>query len=54
MKISTILTALLVVMLWGINPAISKLGMLNIPTFALLSVRYIFTVLIFLPFAKVN
>lgn len=54
MKISTVLLALLVVAIWGFNPAVSKLGMLEVPTFAFLSVRYLLTALIFIPFAKVE
>ena len=54
MKISTILCALLVVAIWGFNPSVSKLGMLEVPAFAFLSIRYLLTALIFLPFAKVR
>lgn len=49
-----IFLALFVVVIWGINPAVAKLGMLEIPPFWFLSLRYLFTVLIFLPFAKVQ
>lgn len=52
MKATHILLALLVVVIWGINPAISKLGMLEIPPFVFLTVRYLLTGLLFLPFAK--
>lgn len=52
MKLSAILLSLLVVLIWGINPAISKLGLEQIPPFAFLTIRYIIVALIFLPFAK--
>lgn len=46
--------ALLVVMIWGMNPAIAKLAMLEIPPFAFLALRYLLTFLVFIPFAKVR
>ncbi|MCQ2740799.1 MAG: DMT family transporter [Alphaproteobacteria bacterium] len=52
MKLSAIFLALLVVIIWGINPAISKLGLLEIPTFTFLTIRYTIIALIFLPFAR--
>lgn len=51
MKLSAILLSLFVVMMWGINPAISKLGLQEIPPFAFLTIRYIIVSLLFLPFA---
>jgi len=53
MKVSVVLLSLLTVLIWGFNPAVSKLGMLEIPPFAFLSLRYLLTGLVFLPFAKV-
>lgn len=52
MKLSAIFGALFVVIIWGINPAISKLGLMEIPPFTFLTIRYLITALIFLPFAK--
>ena len=52
MKLSAIFLALLVVIIWGINPAISKLGLLEIPPFTFLTIRYTIIALMFLPFAK--
>ena len=52
MKISAIFLALLVVIIWGINPAISKLGLVEIPPFTFLTIRYTIIALMFLPFAK--
>lgn len=53
MKTSAILLSLLTVAIWGFNPAVAKLGMTELPPFAILSVRYLLTALFFLPFAKV-
>ena len=52
MKISAIFWSLFVVIMWGINPAISKLGLEQIPPFAFLTIRYTIIALIFLPFAR--
>ena len=52
MKLSAIFLALLVVFIWGINPAISKLGLEEIPPFTFLTIRYTIIALLFLPFAK--
>lgn len=52
MKISAIFLSLFVVSMWGINPAISKLGLEQIPPFAFLTIRYTIIALIFLPFAR--
>lgn len=46
--------ALVVVVIWGFFPAISKLGMLEIPPFAFLAIRYALTFAVFIPFAKVQ
>ena len=54
MKLSTIFLSLFVVFIWGVNPAISKLGLQEIPPFAFLTIRYIIVALMFLPFAKPN
>lgn len=54
MKLSAVLWAILVVAIWGINPAISKLAMIEMPTFAFLSLRYFLTALIFLPFVRIK
>lgn len=52
MKITAVLEALLVVFVWGINPAISKLGLQEIPPYTFLTIRYAITAAIFLPFAR--
>ena len=52
MKLSAIFLALLVVIIWGINPAISKLGLIEIPPFTFLTIRYAIIALAFLPFAR--
>ena len=52
MKISAIFWALFVVIIWGINPAISKLGLVEIPPFTFLTIRYSIIALMFLPFAR--
>jgi O-acetylserine/cysteine efflux transporter len=40
------------VFIWGINPAVSKLGLAEIPPFAFLTIRYIIIALLCLPFAR--
>ena len=52
MKLSAIFLSLLVVFIWGINPAISKLGLQELPPFTFLTIRYAIIEVIFLPFAK--
>lgn len=52
MKLSAVFLALLVVIIWGVNPAVSKLGLQEIPPFAFLTVRYALIALFFLPFAR--
>ena len=52
MKISTVLLAILAVAIWGFHPAVGKLGLLEIPPFAFLTIRYAIISLIFLPFAR--
>ena len=52
MKLSAVLGALLVVFIWGINPAISKFGLQEIPPYTFLTIRYAITAAIFLPFAR--
>ena len=52
MKISAIFLSLLVVIIWGVNPAISKLGLQEIPPYTFLTIRYTIIALMFLPFAR--
>lgn len=52
MKLSAIFLSLFVVLIWGVNPAISKLGLQEIPPFTFLTIRYAIVGLLFLPFAK--
>ncbi|MBR2923081.1 MAG: DMT family transporter [Alphaproteobacteria bacterium] len=52
MKLSAIFLSLFVVFIWGVNPAISKLGLQEIPPFTFLTIRYAIVGLLFLPFAK--
>ncbi len=51
MKISAVLLSLFVVIMWGINPAISKLGLMEIPPMAFLTIRYLIIALLVMPFA---
>lgn len=52
MKLSAVFLSLLVVLIWGVNPAISKLGLQELPPFTFLTIRYAIVALIFLPFAR--
>lgn len=52
MKLSAIFLSLFVVIIWGVNPAISKLGLQELPPFTFLTIRYAIVALIFLPFAR--
>ena len=52
MKFSTVVLALLAVAIWGFHPAVGKLGLLESPPFAFLTIRYTLISLIFLPFAR--
>ena len=52
MKLSAIFLSLFVVIMWGINPAISKLGLQELPPFTFLTIRYTIIALMFLPFAR--
>lgn len=52
MKLSAIFLSLLVVIIWGVNPAISKLGLMEIPPLTFLTIRYAIIALLFLPFAR--
>lgn len=52
MKLSAIFLSLLVVFIWGVNPAISKLGLQELPPFTFLTIRYVIVALMFLPFAR--
>jgi len=49
-----IIAALLIVASWGIHPAIIRIGLGEVPTFHLLALRFLFTGLLFLPFAKLQ
>lgn len=51
MKLSAIFLSLLVVFIWGINPAISKLGLEQIPPLTFLTIRYLIISFLILPFA---
>lgn len=48
----SLLLALLVVFIWGVNFVVIKIGVSHIPPIALLSIRYVFSGLLFLPFFK--
>lgn len=54
MKLSAIITAVCIVACWGLNAAIGKIGVLQVQPLAFLTIRFVFSALIFLPFAKVN
>ena len=51
MKISAVFLSLLVVFIWGINPATSKLGLEQIPPMTYLTIRYAIISFLVLPFA---
>lgn len=51
MKLSAIFLSLLVVFIWGINPATSKLGLEQIPPYTYLTIRYLIISFLVLPFA---
>ena len=52
MKLSAIFLSLFVVFIWCVNPAISKLGLQELPPFTFLTIRYAIVALMFLPFAR--
>lgn len=52
MSLKHALLALLAVILWGLNFAISKMGFDYLPPLAFLSLRFVLTALIFLPFIR--
>lgn len=52
MPFAQTLLAITIVAAWGMNAAISKIVVTQIPTLAFLSVRFFATALIFMPFAK--
>lgn len=54
MKLSSIIIAICVVACWGFNASIAKIGVLQVPPLAFLTIRFIFSALVFLPFAKVK
>lgn len=54
MDLASVITAICIVACWGFNAAIGKMGVLEVPPLAFLSIRFILSALIFLPFAKVN
>lgn len=54
MKLSSVVIAICIVACWGLNASIGKIGVLQVPPLAFLTIRFIFSALIFLPFAKVN
>lgn len=54
MKLSSIVIAISIVACWGLNAAIGKIGVMQFPPLAFLTIRFVFSALIFLPFAKVN
>lgn len=54
MPVTQILLAVAIVASWGLNAAISKIVVTQIPTLAFLSLRFFATALIFMPFAKLH
>ena len=54
MPLSQIFLAVAIVASWGLNAAISKIVVTQIPTLAFLSLRFFATALIFMPFAKLH
>lgn len=54
MPVTQILLAVAIVASWGLNAAISKIVVSQIPTLAFLSIRFFATALIFMPFAHLH
>ena len=54
MNIFSILLAILIVASWGLNAAIGKMGVSELPPLLFISIRFSLTALIFIPFAKVD
>ena len=54
MKIRSFLLALAVVAVWGMNGSVGKLLAANVPPIGFLTVRFLLTGLIFLPFARIR
>ncbi len=52
MPVKSILLALLVVFIWGVNIVVIKVGVNEIPPIALLAIRYGLAGLVFIPFMK--
>lgn len=52
MSVKSVLLALLVVFIWGVNIVVIKIGVHEIPPIALLAIRYGLAGLIFIPFMK--
>ncbi|MCB9983922.1 MAG: EamA family transporter [Rhodospirillales bacterium] len=52
MKINDVILALFVTLIWGGHLVIIRIGALEIPPFMLLSLRFFFCALVFLPFAR--
>jgi len=50
--LSAVFLSLFVVIIWGVNPAISKLGLEELPPYTFLTIRYFIVACLFLPFAK--
>ncbi len=54
MKLSSLLVTIAVVASWGLNAAIGKMGVMEVPPQAFLAIRFVIAGLLFLPFARVN
>lgn len=54
MKLSSLVLAVLIVASWGLNAAIGKIGVMQVPPLAFLAIRFILSAAIFLPFAHVT
>lgn len=54
MKLSSILMAIFIVACWGINASIGKMGVMEVPPLAFLTIRFVLAGLLFLPFAKLD
>lgn len=53
MKLLTVLSAIAVTAVWGLNSSVGKMAVNNLPPFALLSMRFLLIFALFAPFSKI-
>ncbi|MDR2901895.1 MAG: DMT family transporter [Lactobacillales bacterium] len=54
MKPSDIFLTILVLAIWGLNNSMAKLGVSQVPPFLFVTIRFLLTGLLFLPFARIK